>query len=249
MTETAPPARDVYAGGASSLTLRAIFVTALRIYRQYPLRVAVLALVLFLPVELIERMLEDHIALPSSTLGQVLLASTPLLVVGGLSLLMELMYSSLLDATADAALTGRPSPSIGSTLRHLPYVRLVAVSVLVGIVAVLGFIALIVPGLVILTLCCQVGSVTLREQRSLIGAMAGSARLVRPRWRAAAAVLFLPALAATTVEDVAGGIVGQGVVATLLVSALLHVSLLAVGGLMLAVLGEQLLQHGPDGVR
>jgi hypothetical protein len=228
------------------LTVHAIFLTALRIYRQYPLRVAILALVLFLPVELIERILDEHVALSSSTLGQVLLGSMPLLAAGGLSLLMEIMYAGLLDATAEAVLAGRPSPSIGSTLRHLPYVRLIAVSVLVGILAVLGFIAVIVPGLVVLTLCCQVGGVTVREQRSLIGTIAGSARLVRPRWRAAAAVLFLPALAAGTVEDVAGGIVGRGVVATLLLSALLHVSLLAVGGLMLAVLGDQLLQHGSD---
>ena len=237
MTATATRPRHVHAGAASRpLSVHAIFLTALRIYWQYPLRVAVLAVVLFLPVELIEHTLEEHFAGPSSTLGQALLGSMPLFAAGGLSLLIELMYAGLLDVT------------VRSTLRHLPYVRLIAVSVLVGILAVLGFIALIVPGLVVLTLCCAVGSVTLHDQCSPIGTIARSARLVRPRWRAAAAVFFLPALAASAVEDAAGGIVGHGVVATLIVSALLHVTLLALGGLMLAVLGDELLQHGPQAV-
>jgi hypothetical protein len=228
------------------LTLRAIFVTALRIYRRYPLRIAVLALLLFLPVELIERTVEEHFAVPSSSLDQALFSIMPQLAAGGLSLLVELMYGGLLDSTAEAALSGRPAPTVGSTLRHQPYLRLIAVSVLVGALAVVGFLALVVPGFVVLTLCCVVGPVT-REQRSAIGTIARSARLVRPRWRVAAAAFFLPAVAVATIEDLSGGIVGHGVVATLLVSALLHVSLLALGGLMIAVLGDQLLQHAADG--
>ena len=229
------------------LTLRAIFVTALRIYRRYPLRIAALGLLLFLPLELVERTVEEHFAVPSSSLGQALFSIMPQLAAGGLSLLVQLMYAGLLDSTAEAALSGRPVPTVGSTLRHQPYLRLIAVSMLVGALALVGFIALVVPGFVVLTLCCVAGTVTGREQRSPIGTIARSARLVRPRWRVAAAAFFLPALAAATIEELSGGIVGHGVVATLVVSALLHLSLLALGGLMIAVLGDQLLQHVPDG--
>lgn len=228
------------------VTVRAILVAALRIYRRYPLRVALLALLLFLPVELIERAATEHFEEPSSSLGQALVSVLPQLAAGGLSLLVELMYAGLLDFTAEAALSGRPAPTIWSTLRNLPYLRLIAVSLLVGVLAVVGFIALVVPGFVVLTLCCIVGPVTIRERRSPIGTIARSAHLVRPRWRAAAAVFFLPALLATVVEDLSEGIVGHSVLATLLISALLHITLLALGGLMIAVLADQLLQDAED---
>jgi hypothetical protein len=60
-------------------------------------------------------------------------------------------------------------------------------------------------------------------------------------------VFFLPTLAARAVEEVADGIVSHGLLATLLVSALLRVSLLALGSLIFAILGDQLLRHAPDG--
>jgi hypothetical protein len=230
------------------LTVRAIFVTALHIYRRYPLRVAVLALLLFLPVELLDRTIAELFQEPSSSLGQALASVMPQLVVSGLSLLVELMYAGLLDFTAEATLSGRPAPTVRTTLRDLPYLRLIAASVLVGILAVVGFIALVVPGFVVLTLCCIVGPVTIREQRGPIGTIARSARLVRPRWRVAAAVFFLPTLASATLEDLSGDIVGHDVLATLLVSAVLHVTLAAVGGLMIAVLGDQLLRRAPQAI-
>jgi hypothetical protein len=228
------------------LTVRAIFLTAVHIYRRYPFRVAVLALLLFLPVELLDRTIAELFQEPSFSLGQALVSVMPQLAVSGLSLLVELMYAGLLDFTAEATLSGRPAPTVRETLRHLPYLRLIAVSILVGVLAVVGFIALVVPGFVVLTLCCIVGPVTIREQRGPIGTIAGSARLVRPRWRDAAAVFFLPALAAGTLEELSGDIVGHGVLATLLVSAVLHVTLLAVGGLMIAVLGDQLLRRARE---
>jgi hypothetical protein len=227
----------------ATLTLRAIFVAAMCIYGRYPLRVAVPALLLFLPVELIERTVEEHFAVPALSVGEALFSILPQLAAAGLSLLVELMYAGLLDFTAEAALGGRPAPTVGSTLVRLPYLRLFTVSMLVGVLAVLGFVALIVPGLAVLTLCCIVGPVTVRERRGAFATIRRSAQLVRPRWRVAAAVFFLPTLAAEAVAGLADSIVGHGVLASLLVSAVLHVTLLALGGLMIAILGDRLLQQ------
>jgi hypothetical protein len=224
------------------VTVRAILVAAIRIYRRYPLRVALLALVLFLPAELIELTVAERFEEASSSLGQLLVHVLPQLASGGLSLLVELIYAGLLDFTTEAALSGRPAPTIWSTLRDLPYLRLIVVSLLVGVLAMIGFIALVVPGFAVLTLCCIVGPVTIRERRSPIGTIVRSARLVRPRWGVAAAAFFLPELLASVVEEVSEGVVGHGVLATLLVSALLHVTLLAIGGLMIAVLADQLMR-------
>jgi hypothetical protein len=226
------------------MTVRGIFVTAVCIYQRYPLRVAVLALLLFLPVELFEGTVEERFAIPTSSAGEALFNILPQLAAAGLSLLVELMYAGLLDFTAEAALSGRPAPTVGYTLIHLPYLRLFAVSVLVGVLAGLGFVAFVVPGFVILTLCCIVGPVAIRERGGVFATIRRSARLVRPQWRVAAAVFFLPTLAAETIDELAGSIVGHGVMANLLVSAGLHVTLYALGGLTIAILGDRLLTGG-----
>lgn len=109
-----------------------------------------------------------------------------------------------------------------------------------------GFVAFVIPGFIVLTLSCIVGPVTIREQRGPLDTILRSARLVRPKWPLAAAAFFLPTLAAGAIEELSGGIVGHDLLATVLVSALLHVTLYALGGLMLAVLGDQLLRHDLD---
>jgi hypothetical protein len=222
------------------LTVGGIFRAALDLYRRYPLRVAGLALLVFLPVELLQEFVAEHTATPSADVGEALVKVTPQLVAAALTLLAEITYAGLIDLTAEARLEHRPTPTVEAALRHLPYVRLLAVAILAGLLALLGLVLLIVPGLVVAVLTCIAGTVAIRDPRPPHAIIARSARLVRPHWRLAAVVFLVPPSLASIVEDGVHALVHDHLLSLVLASAALHVTFYAVGGVGLAMLGERL---------
>jgi hypothetical protein len=213
------------------------------LYRRHLLRVAVTALLVFAPLDVLEKVGEsvaNELESQSVVLGSLLDAAA--VAVIGLSLLAEIFYAGLLDYTVGATLDAEPPPSIRSIFLRLPYWRLIGTELLAVLVIVVGFLLLVVPGLVALTLFSIAGPVVILEDKGPITALKRSAGLLRPRWRLAAAVVFLPVLGFGVLESAAGALVGESLTTTLVVDVALEVTLAAFAGLMIAVLGHLLVR-------
>ncbi len=147
------------------LTADGIFRASLEIYSRYPFRVAVLALIVFLPVELLEEFIGERFAIPSHNILEIFFKVLPQLIGWALTLLAEITYAGLIDLTADAVLEDRPAPDVLEACRHLPYGRLLLVAALAGALALVGFALLLVPGLIAVVLTCISGTVAIRDPR------------------------------------------------------------------------------------
>jgi hypothetical protein len=203
--------------------------------------VAVLALVVFLPIEVLEEVIGEQFGTPSSNVLEAFFKILPQIIGWALTLLAEITYAGLMDLTADAVLEDRPAPDVLDACRHLPYGRLLLVAVLAGLLALVGFLLLLVPGLIVVVLTCISGTVAIRDSGSPRAILARSARLVRPRWRLASAVYFVPTVAGALAEELIHALLEEPIMATLVTSAVLHVTIYAVGGVAIAVLGVSLI--------
>jgi hypothetical protein len=228
---------------SAPLTFGGIIGTAFRLYRRYPARVALTALVIFAPLLYAEHFTPELLSHPPYTALAIALGVAAQLGVTALDLVLTVLYAGLMDETVEPALEGRPVPSIRSVLRRLPYVDLVVSDVLVAIILVVGLILLIVPGVIAATLLCIVGPVVIRERRRPVSALRRSAQLVRPRLGLAAAVLFIPQLFGSALEATAEALFGHSFVVAYLVQIALHMTVEAISGLALAVLGHLLLEE------
>jgi len=96
---------------------------------------------------------------------------------------------------------GADGSRIRDVLRSLPWGSLILADLLVVLIVLVGLVALIIPGLIALTLLSVVGPVIELEHRRALAGLRRSARLVRPRFWRVAALATLPLL-------VANGVIG-----------------------------------------
>ncbi len=90
---------------------------------------------------------------------------------------------------------------IRDVLRSLPWASLILADLLAALIVVVGLVALIIPGLIAITLLAVVGPVIELERHRAVAGLRRSAHLVRPHFWRVAAYATLPLL-------VANGVVG-----------------------------------------
>jgi hypothetical protein len=107
------------------------------------------------------------------------------------------------DAKTAHAKTGPDADGsrIRDVLRSLPWGSLILADLLTALIVVVGLVALIIPGLIAITLLAVVGPVIELERRPAVSGLRRSARLVRPYFWRVALYATLPLL-------VANGVVG-----------------------------------------
>jgi hypothetical protein len=206
MTED-PPTRSsdstVAAGRASEpLTLRLIIDKALATAREQFWAVMSPAVVLFVPLTLLDTYLEhlaDEQTSESSPAG-VLVKVFSLAGTSGL-LFGWVLYTGLLDAMVGAHQFGRPKESLRQRLRNLPYIRLIGASIVLDLLVIIGSGLFVVPGLFALTVFGIVGPVIVIERRGVVGAFIRSARLSVPHLIIAFGAIALPFLSEQAIED------------------------------------------------
>jgi hypothetical protein len=88
-------------------------------------------------------------------------------------------YAGLLDKVVGEYELGEEPEPIMYVLRHLPYGSLIVADILITVATAVGMLFLIVPGIILFTLCAITGPVVNIEQRGAISAMKRSAQLVR----------------------------------------------------------------------
>jgi hypothetical protein len=88
--------------------------------------------------------------------------------------------SGVLDRTVGEHQHGHEAERLGHLLLRIPYGWLILADLLALVFKVIGFVLLIVPGLVAMTLLCVIGPVVMVEHRRPWSALKRSAHLVRP---------------------------------------------------------------------
>jgi hypothetical protein len=127
------------------LGFRAVGASVLGICRARWPALLVAGLIVFVPLSLFDVLTEDAVHIEDPDTGTLLAGLATLAVAAVAAMLGEAIYAGMVAAVVVADREGRPH-SVGESLRHLPYGRLLAVDALAAIAIALGFLALIVPG-------------------------------------------------------------------------------------------------------
>ena len=151
-------------------------------YRAHWRTLLVVGLLVFVPlglIELLDHRLQEPLA--DDELDQLdpgLLAAIFAGVIGHATaaLLGEVVYAGIVAAAVTA---GTARPPLRELLRHLPFWRLVCVDLLWVVVVVVGFLALVVPGLIFITWFALVAPAVEIEGRGVTDAFRRSRELVR----------------------------------------------------------------------
>jgi hypothetical protein len=159
---------------------------AVRTLRAEPVRVLLPALVVFAldawAATGFTELSADHLGLESVAAAAVLAFSTL-----GLT-----FYSGLLERLVGAVEQGHDPPPVGQVLRSLPYGRLLVADGIVWVATSVGSVALVVPGLVVSTLCVLVGPIITTEGGSIPQAFRTSVRLMVPHFLLALCLITFP---------------------------------------------------------
>jgi hypothetical protein len=181
-----------------ALPVREILAAAARSARRSLCRIVGVAVVISLATGLVEIAvinLIDHSNLPLTAFAE--LTSVAVSVLGAV------LLSGFLSRVVGAAEHGEEEFTLGQVVRTLPWGRLVAADLLVAALVVMGVIALVIPGLAIMTFLAVVGPVIEIEDRDVGAAVRRSVQLVWPYFWWVALLVTVPVSAYTELEFLA----------------------------------------------
>lgn len=179
-----------------SLPVREILVAAARSARRSLWRIVGVAVVVSLATALVEIAvinLIDHSNLPLTTFAELTSAAV--------SVLGAVLLSGFLSRVVGTAEHGEEEFTLGQVVRTLPWRRLVAADVLVAALVVMGVIALVIPGLAIMTFLAVVGPVIEIEDRPVGAALRRSVHLVWPYFWWVTLLATAPLAVLSEIED------------------------------------------------
>jgi hypothetical protein len=164
------------------LTLGSLVRSALATYRDDFWRIAALAVVVFVPMSLVQTFVEwaahayDKLGDDSVRLAVVVItfAGTSAAIFG------ITFFAGALDRMVGARRFGHEDMPLKEVLRTLPYGRLILANTIVVLVVEVGFLLLVVPGAIAMTLLAIVGPLINIEDHSVRESFRHSVRLVRP---------------------------------------------------------------------
>jgi hypothetical protein len=184
---------------------------AVAVFRTEWAFLVLLAMLVFVPLGFVKALMEQVEAdTVSPALG--LLATTVIVsaVIG------EVLYSGAVAGLIAKTPSGE-RPSIARLARELPWGRLIAADVLVAIVIVIGFVLLLVPGVLFLAWFAFVAPVIEIEDRGVRDGFRRSRELVRGRfWLALVTVVALALVSEAMIAgmiDLSHSLLGEGVFA------------------------------------
>jgi hypothetical protein len=166
------------------LTLSSLVRSAFATYREDFWRIAALAVVVFVPLSLVQTFVEwaadayDGLGGDSVRIAVVVIAfAGTSAAIFGLT-----FFAGALDRMVGARRFGHEDMPLKEVLRTLPYGSLILANVVVLILVEVGFLLLVVPGAIAMTLLAIVGPLINIEGHGVRQALRHSVRLVRPRF-------------------------------------------------------------------
>ncbi|MDQ6751701.1 MAG: hypothetical protein M3Z33_13250 [Actinomycetota bacterium] len=209
-----------------------------RIFEYYTGQAAIYlpaALILFLPAALIT--------------GAVVSggASLLLLIISiAVGLITAFLYQGVVVESVRDLQDGHRDQSLGSLFASVPPVlgALIAVGILGGIAEAIGFVLLIVPGCILITIWAVVAPVVVVERKSPLEAFGRSRQLVRGNGWQVFGVLVVLFLLQVVVGRIVAGIGGDSFIVAALLQLIVNVLVAPLGALAAAVMYFELLSRG-----
>ena len=234
--------------GEGPLTYGRVLREAWGMFRQHYWRVALVALVLFVPPPLLTgllRGLRDSLeADPGLIRGLGYMIG--LLMATTIRLLGPVVYAGYLDEAVGHEYFSGHRVRFGNVLRTLPWGRLLIADIILVVGTVVGLSLFVVPGLVWLTLFTLVGPVIVKEHHGVIDGFRRTYQLSRASWPMIA-VLVVTLLAAEQFaheavhQAVHHASIGVQIAAVWLVAAIIG----GVVGLVEVALASELMARAP----
>lgn len=184
----------------------------------------------------------------------LLLSGVTGIVIAVLFWALIVLYQGMVVKLVQDVQDGRRDHSVGDLLRSVSPVfwPLVAVSILFGIGVGIGFVLLIIPGLILMVIWSVVAPVTVLERPGVFAAFGRSRELVRGNGWNVFGVIVLVFLAVVVVSIAAGlasaplGSVGRALVQWAVNAALAPVTALSASVLYFALRGQPTDPVGPS---
>ena len=180
----------------------------------------------------------------------LLLSTAAGIVLAVLFWALSVLYQGMVVKLVQDVQDGRRDHSVGELLRSVEPVfwQLLAVSVLFGLGVGIGFVLLIIPGLILLVIWSVVAPVTVLERPGVFAAFGRSREMVRGNGWNVFGVIVIVFLAVAVVSIAAGLIAaGLGSVGRSLVQWAVNAVLAAIPALGASVLYFALRRQPPDG--
>jgi hypothetical protein len=172
----------VTAADQGKLSLREVVGEMWTVYRQHWAFLVPAAIVVLLPQSIADGVLEDfhvdHIRnlVDVATIGLALLTAM-------VNLIGQAVYAGLTAVAVVDWRAGQPLPSFPALLRSMPIGGLILLDFVVTLGAAIGFVLLIVPGLIFLTYVAASAPIMKLEHLGVRGSIRRSIQLVRGRAR------------------------------------------------------------------
>ncbi len=185
-------------GSRPPLPVRDLLAAATRAARYDPWRILAVAIAMSLLTVLADIALVnliDRSDLPLTAAGE--------LISSALEVLGSVFLSGFLCRIVSAAEHGQEHASIGQVAKSLPWSRLIRADLLVVVLVVLGLIALVIPGLIVITLLSIIGPVIEIEDKRVREAVRRSAHLVRQKFWWVVLLATLPLAVVSEIESLA----------------------------------------------
>jgi uncharacterized protein UPF0259 len=180
------------------LSLREVAGEMWAVYRQHWTFLVPAAVVVLIPQSVADGLLEGHDVehlrkfADFATLGAALLTAA-------VNFFGQAVYAGLTAAAVVEWRAGQPLPRLSALLRAMPLGRLIVLDLLITVLAAIGFVLLIVPGLIVLTYLAISPAVLKIEHLGVQEALARSIQLVRGRARQ----VFVIAIGAVILTELA----------------------------------------------
>ncbi|HKH23655.1 MAG TPA: YciC family protein [Solirubrobacterales bacterium] len=182
----------------AKLSPREVFGEMWRIYKRRWTFLVPAAVVVLLPQSIFDGVLEGSHVEHLRTLLDFATAGVALLTAA-VNLLGQAVYAGLTAAAVVDWRAGQPLPSPRTLIRSMPIKRLIALDLLITIGFAIGFLFLVVPGLIFLTYLAIAPAILKLEHRGVWESMRRSVDLVRGQ----AGRVFVTVVGAIAVTEVA----------------------------------------------
>jgi hypothetical protein len=200
---------------------------ALLIYRQHPVAVATVALVVFAPVSVIDSLVAGRVDVTGdedtieAAVAIVALLGTTVATLG------SAVGAGLLDSVV-APHFGHDEVSLRTAFARLPKARLVGLDIAVSVIVAVGSLLAVIPGLLAFTLLCLSAPLLVRDHLGVRAAMKRSFDLTRRRLLVTFAIVTVPVLAEHQLLDAVEALWDVSFLVLLIAHQVLAVTVLAV---------------------
>jgi hypothetical protein len=193
---------DVPSSARVKLNIGAVYRDAALTYRTRATRVIGTAVIILVPITALQVVVADvgRHGEPHPTWAAVLYVAA-LIDLAAVGTFASTFYAGVVDRTVLADRGEGPERGMAQIFRELPYWRLIRADLLYLVLAAIGTLLLVVPGLIVATVFSIVGPVMLIEDRAVLDTFRRSYRLVRPHFWRVVVTTLVPLVVASTIAD------------------------------------------------